>query len=449
VEILNHWFGANGLGLNKDQFVYWSMDNEPDIWHGTHDDVMDSGLLPASEFIDKFVEVAKKARAIFPEIKICGPVTTNEWQWYKWGDESINGGGNYYCWLEYFLKRIAEEEAASGLKLLDVVDLHNYPSAASDMEALQYHRVYYDENYDYPIANGVKTINGGWDESQTKEYIFQRIEDWLLEYFGEDHDITIALSEWGLTVGDPNARSVVYGSMLGTFANHGVEFFTPWYWENGMWETLHLFSRYAKGYSVSSNSSIENTVSAYTSVNESADSMTVIIVNRDQAATKNVKVNLSGFTAGNGVHATLQLSALPSSETFISHTNNALTESTVAVSANSFTLSAPKLSTTAILLTKTETAVTGIENKRSLADGINIYPNPVSEKLIIRASTRITDPLEIIIYDQRGRVMQSIRKSYDGISPIEVNTSVIPNGLYFLSVRNARDTMIKRFVVSR
>ena len=68
--ILNHWFGTNGLSLSKNQFLYWNMDNEPDVWNGTHDDVMPS-LIPASEFMDRFIEVAKKARALFPEIKIC------------------------------------------------------------------------------------------------------------------------------------------------------------------------------------------------------------------------------------------------------------------------------------------------------------------------------------------------------------------------------------------
>jgi len=131
VAILDHWFGPDGLNLNKNQFLYWNMDNEPDIWNGTHDDVMDV-LLPASEFMDRFIEVAKKARAIFPEIKICGPVTTSEWQWYKWGDESIRIDGKYYCWLEYFLKRISDEEKATGIRLLDVVDLHNYPYAPTD-----------------------------------------------------------------------------------------------------------------------------------------------------------------------------------------------------------------------------------------------------------------------------------------------------------------------------
>ena len=41
-------------------------------------DVMKS-LIPVSEFMDRYIDLAKKARAKFPEIKICGPVTTSEW----------------------------------------------------------------------------------------------------------------------------------------------------------------------------------------------------------------------------------------------------------------------------------------------------------------------------------------------------------------------------------
>jgi len=28
-DVLNHWFGTGGLSLDKNQFTYWSMDNEP------------------------------------------------------------------------------------------------------------------------------------------------------------------------------------------------------------------------------------------------------------------------------------------------------------------------------------------------------------------------------------------------------------------------------------
>ena len=75
-EVLNHWFGTKGIGLNATNFQYWNMDNEPEIWSGTHDDVMTSQLA-ATAFMDKYFAVAKKARALFPGIKLCGPVCAN------------------------------------------------------------------------------------------------------------------------------------------------------------------------------------------------------------------------------------------------------------------------------------------------------------------------------------------------------------------------------------
>lgn len=359
VGILNHWFGSGGIGLNKNQFLYWNMDNEVDIWNGTHDYAMPTQI-SAAAFMDRYIELAKKAKALYPGIKLCGPVTTSEWQWYKWSTESIYINGRYYPWIEYFIKRLGDEYKATGIKLVDVLDIHNYPwYNNSDAAALQGHRIYYDTTYDYPGSNGIKTSTGGWDASLSKQYIFKRIDVWLNEHFGANHGITAGVSEWGTMSGsNPSLESVIYASHLGTFANNGVELFSPWNWSIGMWETLHLFSRNAKKYSVSSTSSLENTVSAYSSVNENADSLTVILVNRDMSASRTVTVNLSNFTVASGSYKILQLSSLPATETFISHAQNALKENTVTVNSNSLTITVPALSTTAILLVKTTAPVT-------------------------------------------------------------------------------------------
>ena len=59
--ILDYWFNPNGLGIDKTKVQYWNMDNEVEIWSGTHDDVMPTQL-PAEEFMQKYFAVAKKAR---------------------------------------------------------------------------------------------------------------------------------------------------------------------------------------------------------------------------------------------------------------------------------------------------------------------------------------------------------------------------------------------------
>lgn len=448
--ILNHWFmpKPQGLGLNKNKLLYWNMDNEADIWNGTHDDVMKT-LISASAFMDKYIEVAKKARAIFPEIKLCGPVTTSEWQWFKWGNESIRIDGKYYCWLEYFIKRCADEEKASGVRVLDVLDIHNYPWAKNgDVDALQLHRMYYDTNYEYAGANGIYTINGSWDTSIKKEYIFKRINDWLNTYYGVNHGITCSVSEWHTATDQKNANTtaVVYASHLGTFANNGVELFTPWSWYPGMWETLHLFSRYAKNRSVSSVSTDENNVSAYSTINSVADSMTIIIVNRDMAKSKNVSVNLSNFSVSDGNYTTLQLSSLPTTETFISHTNNALKLNSVSVNANSFSISVPLLSVTAVILRSSATGIKQVTSNQTLID---VFPNPVKEKLNISIESNLPEITETVISDISGRKLMALKEYYNGADPITVDTSSLADGVFLVTIKNSKISASKSFVVRK
>jgi len=444
-EVLNHWFGSKGIGLNSTNFKYWDMDNEPEIWSGTHDDVMPSQLA-ASAFMDKYFAVAKKTRALFPGIKLCGPVTANEWQWYKYGSETLNINGKYYSWLEYFLKRVADEQKATGIKLLDVVDIHWYPGESADADVLQLHRIFYDKTYVYPGANGIKSINGGWDTSQNKEYIFQRISDWLTLYFGANNGISIGMSESGINSTNANVNSVLYASLLGTFANNGVELYTPWSWNVGMWETLHLFSRYAKNNSVTSTSTLENMVSGYTTVSDKADYMTVILVNRDLSLTHKVTVNLSGFSVANGTYNTLQIASLPTSETFVSHASNSLKKSTVNVSGNSLSIVLPTVSTTAIILKANTSAV---ENPNVQSSEIKLFPNPANESLNIAIGSQTAAVTDISVYSPNGNLAAFSKSDYDGNTPMRINTNMLQTGLYLVKIENPVFSGSKKFSVIR
>lgn len=445
--ILDHWFAAGGLGLNNSNFRYWSMDNEPEIWNGTHDDIMPTQLL-ATAFMDKYFAVAKAARQRFPGIKLTGPVPANEWQWYKWSSETLKINGTYYCWLEYFIKRVADEQKATGIRLLDVLDIHWYPSESSDADVLQLHRVFFDKNYVYPGVNGVKSINGGWDNSQTKEYIFQRINDWLAKHFGANHGITLGLTECAFSSSSPNITSVLYASILGTFANNGVELFTPWSWKTGMWETMHLFSRYAKGIRVNSTSSLETMVSAYTSVNSNNDSMTVVLVNRDLTASRNVTVNITGFQASEGSNATLRISALPSTESFKSHSNNALKSSNVNVSNNSFTITLPSLSTTAVIL---KASVAGIQNPEATfgEQPLKIFSSPEYESIQISYDFEVPMVSNVTVYNQSGKFVSKYLWENSWQTPLTINTSKYNEGIYFIKVTNNIFSKVEKFVVVR
>src|SRR5581483_4265606 len=108
--ILDHWFGKDGLGLDPKRFGLWHLDNEPECWSLTHKDVSPTPMTP-EECVAKYVAVAKEAKTRYPDIKLMAPGFTNEWFWWSWSDGKLVDG---MPWMEYFVKRMAEESKAFG-----------------------------------------------------------------------------------------------------------------------------------------------------------------------------------------------------------------------------------------------------------------------------------------------------------------------------------------------
>lgn len=393
--ILGHWFGPGGLGLDSTRFRYWSMDNEIEIWDGTHNDVdpsLTGHLVTAEEAVQRWAAVAKAARRHFPGIKLVGPASPSEWQWYTWPKNApVSYKGKNYCWPEYLIKRLAEIQDSTGVRMLDVYAVHFYLSATVRADVLQQHRLLWDTTYLDPNANGVYQVNGGWDTSIKHQMFFKRIQDWVDKYFGKGNGIKVGATEGaldGTVSSDPSMTATWYASMLGTFADHGAEIFSPWSWYPGMWEVLHLFSRYGQSDRVTSVSSYDTLVSAYSSISKTSDSMTVILVNRGPTA-QSAQVTLSGFVPfGSG--KSLQLANL-AGETFVSHTQNALKQGTVSVASGAFSADLPAYSVTACLFAKQAGSVGLVRAEPAAtvrivrtADGIELSGGPQDGALELR-----------------------------------------------------------------
>ena len=159
--------------------------------------------------------------------------------------------------------------------------------------------------------------------------------------------------------------ALIYASFLGTMQDNGVEIFTPWTWGDGMYETVHLFSRYGHPNRVQSTSSNDSLVSAYSSISNKGDSLTVIFVNRAEKDAQEINLDLANF-ASDGTVKTLTLQNLQG-ETFVSHTENALQAGSATATDNKVALKLPAKSITAVLLTtSTPTVVDGIRPKATI-----------------------------------------------------------------------------------
>jgi len=202
---------------------------------------------------------------------------------------------------------------------------------------------------------------------------------------------------------------------------------------------MHLFSRYGKSTRVQSTSSNETDVSAYSSINATSDSITIILVNRALTATHATNVSLSNFSISNGTYNTLQLKNLPTTETFVSHTNNALHTSTVTVTSNSLSISLPALSTTAIILKGAGT--TNINQITSNNSEVSIYPNPSNGSITIQTDKELG---AVIIYNALGEI---VYKQLPDKTNIDV--SGLQSGVYFVILKDKQQQTLttKRIVV--
>jgi Glycoside hydrolase family 44/Secretion system C-terminal sorting domain len=437
VGILDYWM--KDLNIQKNRIEYWNMDNEPEIWNGTHDDIV-APTLQAEAFMQTYFAVAKKARAKFPTIKLVGPVTANEWQWYNWMNTITSADDKTYTWLEFFMKRCAEEQKASGIRLLDVLDIHFYPNENTTEQVVQMHRVFFDRTYVYAGANGVRKINGGWDVSQNKEYIFARLNDWMNQYFGQNHGIKLGLTEMDVNNSTPSVLATWYASMMGEFMKNEVEIFTPWSWKIGMWETIHLFSRYNQTLSVQGTSTDETFVSSYPSINATKDSMTIVLINRSATETKTTSINFANFTVKSTTADVRTLKSLPTTETFVSHTQNGILQSIASINNNTTTLSLAPLSVTSFTvkgsLGSTPTSDLATDND------VLIYPNPIAESFKIELKTSTFDDYSIL--DALGRVVLH-QKILPSEKIIDIKNT-FPAGMYSVVLTSVKNRIVKKII---
>jgi hypothetical protein len=444
VGILDKWFGEKGLGYDKKRFRYWSMDNEPEIWEGTHDDVMPKQCT-AEEFMQLYFKVAKAARAKYPDIKLTGPVPANEWQWYSYsGGTKI--GTKSVSWLEFFIKRIADEEKASGIKLLDVLDIHFYPGTSDAAQSMQLHRVFFDRTYVFPEANGVHTVNGGWNTGINKEYILGRCSDWLTQYLGPNHNVGLGVTEMDIKSTDANVQAIWYASTMGEFMKNGAELFTPWSWKVGMWETLHLFSRYNQENFVQAISADETMVSAYPTINANEDSMSVVLVNRSLTEKKLVSLNFSGFVVNPGTSPMYTLSKLGTTETFVSHVKNALVKSEVEISTNQISVELAPMSVNTILLKALQMAVNPDLKKNSFK--ASIYPNPATNRVNINFLLPERSHVKINLYGVNGQFMKTISNDIfeSGNQSTTFDLNNISGGIYWIKLTSEKDSQTLKLI---
>lgn len=116
---------ARWLGKNSAQPLWFSLDNEPDLWASTHSRIVKENPGYAGILANN-VEFATAIRAVAPSAWIFGPANYG-WQGFRRFQDAKDGGGRDF--LDFYLDGMKAAEKEKGKRLLNVLDIHWYPEA--------------------------------------------------------------------------------------------------------------------------------------------------------------------------------------------------------------------------------------------------------------------------------------------------------------------------------
>jgi hypothetical protein len=141
--------------------VFFSLDNEPDLWHASHLEVHPQPVTYA-ELVQKSIDYARAIKAVEPAAKILGPVN------YGWlGFVSLQNApdANHRDFQEFYLRQMAEAEKMSGQRLIDLFDVHWYPEATGSGGG---ERISSDSITPETVAARLQAPRSLWDPTYTE-----------------------------------------------------------------------------------------------------------------------------------------------------------------------------------------------------------------------------------------------------------------------------------------
>lgn len=297
------------------------LDNETALWNSTHRDVHPDPVT-YDELLERTIAFGAAIRKADPDALIAGPAA---WGWPEYSfsakdaaegfrskpDRKAHGDEPLLAW---YLKKLAEHEKRTGVRLLDVLDVHIYPQAdgvqgpdghggdgggstdrATNDRRYRATRSLWDRSYE--------------DESWIKEavYLIPRMKDLIARnYPGR----ALQIGEYNFGAEHHAAGAVALAEALGRFAQHGVShaFYwtwpkkpTPAYWafrafRNYDGKGAHFLERIAPSSSPAGSS-------LYASRDEAGKKWVLVLLNFSADRPSDASIELRGCAPASGVRS--------------------------------------------------------------------------------------------------------------------------------------------------
>jgi hypothetical protein len=122
--------------IGKKLVFEWILDNEPGLWSIQHRDVHPNPMT-YDELLEKTIAYGTAIRKADPDAIIAGPTSYGWWEYFystKDHDEGLRSKPDRKAHgdvplIAWYLQKLAEHEKKTGVRILDVLDVHIYPQA--------------------------------------------------------------------------------------------------------------------------------------------------------------------------------------------------------------------------------------------------------------------------------------------------------------------------------
>lgn len=408
VNWVNTSFPAGQTDPNRP--IFFSLDNEPDLWSSTHAEVHPAATTYA-ELISKTISFADAIKDVAPNTQIFGPVNYG-WNGYVNLQNAPDAAGRDF--QAYYLQQLAQAEATYGHRLVDVLDMHWYPEATGGGI-----RITGSDTSDAVVAARLQAPRSLWDPTYTEtSWITQwstlgpiRLLPRMREKISQNYAGTkLAITEYNYGGGSHISGGIAQADVLGVFGREGV--FAANSWALASNETFiqggfRMFRNFDGANGSFGDVSIRATTddiagsSVYASLNSgNANEMIVVAINKTGAPLASV-MNLAGVLPGATVSA-FQLtgaSAIPQA-----------VGSTTVTTPQSFSYTLPAYSVTTLRIV----GLTGINGAPTVATPATASQNPV---------TGTTVSLSVLGADDGGESLLKYTWSAVGSPPAPVTFS--------------------------
>jgi hypothetical protein len=292
---------------------FYNMDNEIDIWGGTHRDIHPTPTA-YNEMRDTFIPEARALKGWDAKAIRLGPVSCCWWFYWNGANGNDKGAHAGVDLLPWWLNEVYWQDKVAGKRSVDVFDVHAYPDspdtssftqAQKQALAARIYRDYWDPTY----VSESSSINQNWatflQPNKTIPFRIPRIRatanmiypgtpvsftEWSAAFAGE--------SDFSTALGDADAYAIL-GRERMYLASRWVAPDPA----NPNYLALKLFTNYDGLHHKFATTSVSDTstgdpnlCSSYAALDPTGKTLTLLVLNKDPANTMQVQFAVTGFT---------------------------------------------------------------------------------------------------------------------------------------------------------